>query len=305
MEDVARRIAHVLVHAPHDVPHLHPLEVEPAPARVVAVDGSHVVLAEAGDRLLAAFRAGSVGLEKGHPMSPRVPAPEVVLLGKDARAEVARRVVEDGFQGDDVPRMDAKSALDALRTIDESRAALAALDGLDEGDVLLLDGALQVRPHVPLLDRVLARAAEKKVDVVGVCKSTSLTIGAAPALVACQLAARAQARKSWWAPLATPPFVRGASFAARLSSAEERAFRFDVANGDPAVLARLASLCGHPAYPGYPSPLAMAHNAVLLNEDARRRLLTQVQEATLAAGADPRAWEAAFVDYHSVLELGV
>jgi hypothetical protein len=304
MTEVAGRIADMLEGAPHGTPPLHGLIPQPPPARAVAVDGSHIVLAGSGDRLLAAFRAGSVGVEKGHPLRPRVPSPEIVLLDRDARDVVARRLEEDGSSAQGIPKLDAKGALDTLRTLEEARAALAALDDLDEGDILLVDGALQVRSHMPLLARVLARAAERGIDVVGVCKSTSLTIGVAPALVACQLAGRTLGAKTWWVPLATPPYIRGACFAARLSAAEERVFRFDVASGDPAVLQRLAGLCGHPAYPGYPSPLAMAHNAVLLNDDSRRRLLAQVQEAALAAGADPRAWDAAFVDYHDVLELG-
>ncbi|HUR68087.1 MAG TPA: hypothetical protein VM370_02490 [Candidatus Thermoplasmatota archaeon] len=302
---VARRIADVLARAPDETPRLTALEPAAAPARALAVDGSSVVLAEAGDHLLAAYRAGAVGVERGRPLAPRVPNAEVVFLAKlHARDAVAAKLEEDGFPAAGVPRLSTGEALDALRTIEEMRAALAVLEGLDAGDLLLLDGALQARGHIPMLERVLARALERGVDVVGVCKSTSMTIGAAPAIVACQLAGRSFPSKTWWAPLPPRASVRGASFAARLSPAEERVFRFDIASSDATVLASLAGLCGHPAYPGYPSPLAMAHNAVLLNDDARRRLLAQVQEAAIAAGADARAWEAAFVDYHDILELG-
>jgi hypothetical protein len=280
--EVARRIAEVLSRAPSETPQLRALSPAPPPARAVAVDGSHVVLAESGDHLLAAFRAGFVGVEKGEPMTPRVPPPEVAYLGPE------------GPGG-------AKAALERARTAAEARAALEAVATMGEGDLLLIDGALRAQPT---LDEMLGEAKARGVDVVGVCKSTSLTLGGVPALVACQLAGRAQGARTWVASLPTPAYVRGASFAAKLSPAEERVFRFDVAGGDPAVLARVAGLCGHPAYPGYPSPLAMAHNAVLLNDDARRRILAQVQEAAIAAGADPRAWDAAFVDYHDVLELG-
>jgi hypothetical protein len=324
-ERIARQVADLLADTGAELPRLHALGRADAPARVVAVDGSSVSLAESGDLLLAAFRAGSVGIEKGAAMPPRVPAPEVVLLTRaDARAIVAERLEALGLPAHGVPRLDAGSALDALRTLDEMQAALEALEGLDEGDLLLIDGALQARGHVPLVDCVLARAAERGVDVVGVCKSTSITLGRAPALVVCQLAGRSVAARTWLAALPAPPSVRAEVWAARLSPAEERVFRFDVAAASRAsadrdappgastasarpaadVLAGVAALCGHPAYPGYPSPLAMAHNAVLLNEDARGRIRAAVQEAALQAGVEPRAWEMAFVDYHDVLELG-
>lgn len=306
-ERIARQVAELLVDFGAETPRLHPLAPAAAPTRVVAVDGSSVTLAESGDILLAAFRAGSVGIEKGVAMPPRVPAPEIVLLTRsDARAAVAERLEAKGLPAHGVPRLDTASALDALRTLDEMEAALDALEGLHEGDLLLVDGPLQARTHVPLMDRVLARATERGVDVVGVCKSTSITLGRAPALVACQLAGRAFPARTWLAALPAPPHVRAEVWAARLSPAEERVFRFDLASARPAaeVLAGIAALCGHPAYPGYPSPLAMAHNAVLLNEDARRRLRAAVQDAALAAGVEPHAWEMAFVDYHDVLELG-
>jgi hypothetical protein len=84
-------------------------------------------------------------------------------------------------------------------------------------------------------------------------------------------------------------------------------FRFDVAahDDDPVrVLGGLASLAGHPAYPGYPSPLAMAHNAALIPEDLKQRLRAQLQDAMHDAGLDGETAETAFLDYHDVLELG-
>lgn len=304
---VAKRLVEIL-HAPaSEIPAIRPIGIAAAPRRVVAVDGSSVTLAASGDLLLVAYRAARAGVENGHALPPEAPAPTVALLSaRDARDTVADALAAEGIPADMLDRMDARAALDTLRGIEEARAAHDALDTMREGDALLLDGALQARAHAPLLDRALTRAARQKVDVIGVCKSTSLTIGRAPALVACQLAARPLGRASWMAQLPTPLAVRGASYAARLSPAETRAFRYDIASERAAedVLAGLSALCGHPAYPGYPSPLAMAHNAALLNEDARVRLHARVQEAALKAGVDHDAWDAAFVDYHDILELG-
>lgn len=307
-EAVAKRLASLLGEAPADAPRLSALEPRPAPAQVAAVDGSSVTIAESGAHVLAAYRAGYVGVSGGKPIQVGPFAPEVVLLThEDAARTVADRLATAGFPGVEVPRLTPSAALDALRTLSELETALDVLDALGEGDLLLLDGPLQQRPLVPLMDRLAARAAERRVDVVGVCKSTSLTLGPVPALVACQLAARRFPSPLWHAPLPTPPHVLGRTFAARLSVAEERAFRFDVHahDGDAGrVLGAVAALCGHPAYPGYPSPLAMAHNAVLLNEETRQRLRHEVMEATLGRGVSENVWEAAFLDYHDILELG-
>lgn len=307
-DEVALRLARLFGDAPLETPRLHPIAPAAPPRRTVAIDGSSVVLAETGEAALAAYRAGGVALRGVAPEPATTTPVEIVLIAaSDAASVVAERLERAGFAGHALPRLRPEAALDALRTLEELRCGIEALDAMQPGDLLLLDGPLQARGAVPLIDALLARASERGVDVVGVCKSTSLTIGPVPALVACQLAGRQSTARTWRAPLLAPPSVRGETHAARLSPAEERVFRFDVAAADhdaARVLASLAGLCGHPAYPGYPSPLAMAHNAVLLNEDARRRLRGEVHEAALRAGVDERAWELAFVDYHDVLHLG-
>lgn len=306
--EVALRLAGLLGRAPQGVPLLQPLDARPVPRRVVAVDGSNVTLAEGGEHLLGAYRHGRVLLEGGQPLPEDAAAPEVVLLTPhEGRERLREALARAGFPDADVPPLSNAQCLETLRTLAELACAEESLRLLGRDDALLLDGALQARAAAPLLDRLVPAAKARGVDLVGVCKSTSLTIGPVPALVACQLAGRAFPAKTWHARLPAPPMVRGEVHVARLSAGEERVFRFDVAahDGDAArVLGALASLSGHPAYPGYPSPLAMAHNAALLTEDAKRRLRAEVQEAAVRAGVPEEAWMAAFFDYHDVLELG-
>ena len=308
MQEVARRLASLLSRMPEGTPSLEPLPAGRPPRRVVAVDGSNVTLAEGGEHLLGAYRWGRVVLDGGHPRPESAPEPDVVLLTPHEGKERVRAGLADaGFPGVDLPAMTNAACLETLRTLAELRCAEASLDVLDRGDLLLLDGALQARAATPLLDRLLLSAKARGVDVVGVCKSTSLTVGPMPALVACQLAGRAFPAKTWLARLPAPPVIRAPVYAARLSPGEDRVFRYDVAShdGDDArVLGSLAGLAGHPAYPGYPSPLAMAHNAALLNEETKQRLRAQVMEAAIRAGALEEAWTAAFLDYHDILEMG-
>lgn len=307
-QEVARRLASLLSRMPEGTPRLEPFAPLPAPRRVVAVDGSNVTLAEGGEHLLGAYRWGRVVLDQGVPRPAPDQDPEVVLLtpheGKD---RVRAALADAGFPDVDLPALSNAACLETLRTLAEMRGAEASLDLLGQGDLLLLDGALQARAATPLLDRLLAAAKAKGVDVVGVCKSTSLAIGPVPALVACQLAGRQVPFRTWLARLPAPPAVRAPVFAARLSPGEDRVFRYDVAAADEdaaRVLGSLAGLAGHPAYPGYPSPLAMAHNAALLNEETKQRLRAQVMEEAIRAGALEEAWTAAFLDYHDILEMG-
>lgn len=309
LPDVAARLADLLADAPGERPRLVPLAPMDAPRVAAAVDASSVRLAESGSLVLAAHRAAAVAAAQGRALAPRVRPAEVVLLdARDASGLVSERLARAGAPPVPPGPMPADAALAALRTLREHLLALDVVETLDAGDALLLDGALHARPPVLLLDRLLARARERGVDVVGVCKTTSLTLGRAPAIAACLLAARDFPARTWAAEVVPPAGVRGRTFLARLSPAEPRAFRFDVqaAAGEPlGVLARLAGLAGHPGYPGYPSPLAMAHHATVLTEDDRRRLLQDVEDAAVARGVPPDAWRAAFQDYHEVLELGV
>lgn len=307
-QEVARRLASLLGRMPEGTPRLEAFHLLPAPRRVVAVDGSNVTLAEGGEHLLGAYRWGRVVLERGVQQPAPEQEPEVVLLTPhEGKERVRDALAEAGVPSADLPAMSNAACLETLRALDEMRCAEGSLALLDRGDLLLLDGALQARAATPLLDRILLAARAKGVDVVGVCKSTSLTIGPVPALVACQLAGRQFPGKLWLARLPAPPAIRAPVYAARLSPGEDRVFRYDVAAHDDdaaRVLGGLASLAGHPAYPGYPSPLAMAHNAALLNEETKQRLRAQVMEAALRAGALEEAWTAAFLDYHDVLEMG-
>lgn len=308
LRDVATRLAAILAEAPRGTPDVRPFVPAEAPRRALAVDGSSVVLAESGSHLVGAFRPAAVLVERGHAARVEAFPPEVALLSDgDAHRTLAQRMQRAELPVVEVAPLHAGAALDALRLHEEVALALRLLPQLSAGDLLLVDGAVQTRPPVLVMDSLLRAARERGVDVIGVCKSTSLTVGGAPALAACQLAARGVVAP-WASELQAPASVRGRVFVARLSRAEQRPFRFDVAahDDDPLrALAAAAGLAGHPGYPGYPSPLAMAHHAAVIAEDERRRLAHDVMEAVAARGVSGDAWRAAFLDYHDVLELGV
>ncbi|MHB8604672.1 MAG: DNA double-strand break repair nuclease NurA [Thermoplasmatota archaeon] len=282
--DAPRRLAALLAMdaaAPLRVERLEP-RARAAPPRCAAVDGSSGALVEGPGVLAGASRAG------------------YVLL---SHARAAERVVGTTRVG----LYAAEAELTRARDRAEHDAALAALARLGPGDLLLLDGGLRAT-HAVLVEAGRARG----VDVVAVAKSTSRTLaGDAPAVGAARRAARdaGLAKEAWCAEIPPAlPFAR--DFVARLHPVEGWAFLVAVAAADDsaasarAALGRAAALADHPAYAGYPSPLAMAHNAVLLSDDAQRELARDLREAAIAQGADREAWDLAFTDYHDILELG-
>ncbi len=311
--DAAERLAALL--GPRDTVRLdaQPLPAARPPPCVAAVDGSSAVLADARAFLIGACRAAVVRVEDGRPAGEDVDPPRVLLI---ERGTVARPVRESlaalgatRVEADD--RAAPEVTLGHVRALAEWAAARRALDRLAAGDVLLLDGPLRIRepdaPRVvvePLVDSAVARG----VGLAAVSKSTSQTIGGFPALA---LAARAAGTRGLATFLAELPRADRASparsFAVRLSAADHRVFRVDVPATEPdpgSVLARLGALAGHPAYPGYPSPLAMAHHACVIDEGMQRDLTMTVRRRAEDAGADPELWDLAFEDYHDVLDRG-
>ncbi|HEX2022533.1 MAG TPA: hypothetical protein VHH36_07455, partial [Candidatus Thermoplasmatota archaeon] len=191
-DGVARRLAELLSRPPREPLRIFPLP-ESAPARRVrAVDGSSVVVAESGAHLVGAYRCGEVELCDGVAVSRAPEEARLVLLGAADAAEAVRQALaEHGEDAGDLPALRPAAALDHLRTLAEHARLAEAVRASPAGTLVLLDGALAARPGLPLLGRALAEARTRGVDVVGACKSTSLTVGPVPALAACSLAARA------------------------------------------------------------------------------------------------------------------
>lgn len=304
---VAGRLGQLLVKPPAAAAAMRLAALEPAraPRTVIAVDGSSVVLGEPGPFLVGAYRAATVRFEDGRPAKVDLRDPHLVLLERERPDGTLReRLMASGHDGE---RCRPSELLHLLREHAELEAALGALETLGPGDALLLDGPFQARPFPTLARRILSRATARGVDVVGVCKSTSLAIEGVPALAACHLAARERRLGRWHAALDAPAHVLGQVHVAALSPAERRAFRFDCApaDGDCArLLGSLVPLALHPAYPGYPVALALAHNAVTMREDVKLQLLARLQDEAHRLGVREDAWRAAFEDYHDILDLG-
>lgn len=285
----------------------------PPPVLIAAVDGSSRTLLDGGAFVVVALRAGRVVVRDAEEVLEREAPLEVRLLEADTFAdEWSERYREATGRLPAEQPPDLQAALEWLRELAETEAALAALEvlaiaGAPEsgapGSLLLLDGAL-TSPHAPARDAlrlVLDRADAAGVTVAAVAKRSSLARDGAPVLPALM---RDSPDGCWRAPLDCDSL--GKSGAVRLNPASEWAFRLDVAGGDyGAVAASLVALARDAVYPGYPWPLAQAHNLVIIDGDLTDALRQALQGAALEQGLAPGAWDVLFSDYHEVLDRSV
>ncbi len=284
------------------------LAPEVPPALVAAVDGSSRMLLDGGAFAVVALRAGRVVVRDAEEVLEREAPLEVRLLEADTFADKwseCYREATGRLPSEQPP--DLQAALEWLRELAETEAALAALEALAiagaPGSLLLLDGAL-TSPHAPARDAlrlVLDRADAAGVTVAAVAKRSSLARDGAPVLPALM---RDSPDGCWRTALDCDGL--GKSGAVRLNPASEWAFRLDVAGGDyGTVAASLVALARDAVYPGYPWPLAQAHNLVLIDGDLTDALRQALQGAALEQGLAPGAWDVLFSDYHEVLDRSV
>jgi len=252
-EDLAAVLKGLGPHLASDMPADRFIPIEPAPGRICAVDGGSAILFDGGSFTIAAVRAGSVLYDGTRSVSEDVSSIGVRLFGS---SEI------DGDGGFMEP-------ISSWRAGMEEGASIDAIVSLGAGDVLAIDGALIGAGAGSRTERILTAAAERRVHVVGVSKKTRLVHEGRPAVMNAMLSADAcGVSRPWHVPLMTRSGVT--TSIAMLHPVSTFAFRID--HTDPGALGVLAAASGDPVYPGYPYPLARAHNAVAIHTPTSRGL---------------------------------
>jgi hypothetical protein len=244
------------------------------PGRVVAVDGSHAVLADTGPVWVVAVTAEAVSWPGPAPATGR---PVVVAtLAEEADAVVATRHEAAGLSAPG-PVRSAEAFAQALRSVEEMEAARHAIGQMEEGQLLLWDGALWDLPPEParIAKALLEAASIRGVGVVAVAKRSALALGGVPLAPALHAAGP---RSAW--RVRVPGMER--TWVARLHAHATASYRID-ATGD-GLLPRLLPLCRDAATPGYPYPLALAHRRVALTSGLARELRLGLESAARRRG---------------------
>ncbi len=273
---------------------------------MAAVDGGSTTLYDLGSLMVGAIRTGYLVFDGMDMVHEQISPVQLVKVDRVSAAEHYARVCAEM----DVPLHEHPRELDAfiqrLRYLGEMRGALDALDHLEEGDILLLDGSL--RSDIPrpgdVLKTVLDQAEARNVTVVGVSKSSSLNRDGIPLLALARHRAGELGLDTWMFPVDPgDSHEHGNVSVVRFHPRSSFAFRVDV-YGEQNALGFLRKHSSDPSLIGYPSPLSAIHNRVAISRSAANGI-SMVLETHLATMPGREDWVGLLRDFHSLLDRGV
>ncbi len=253
-------------------------------ARVAAVDGSSVIGGRHGEMRIGFIRAGYViydGERTGKNIS------EIEMLRIDDRTLLGtyeQKYLE--IIGEEPPALrdlDTSYLLQRLRTLEEFRYMFLALDTLEEGDILLVDGALRGDKHTPDagISLLSGMAQERGVSIVGISKDSSLIYKGLPLVPFVDSRAKGSFNGGRWYMkiLRRRSPGREEIYVVRFNPYGEYAFRTDVISSGHVgeILGKVAWYASDPGYPGYPYPLADAHNEVVIHRGFAEEIVNMLQ----------------------------
>jgi hypothetical protein len=287
--------------------------LEPSdPGVIWAIDGGSCLLADGRSFQVAAYRASRVRFANGRTDLLEAPPLHVRALSADEVRRIAREVLTElcGAEPERLPEL--PRPIDGLREWAEWKEVGRTVREASPGDLVLVDGSLHGGPLVPpeVVRRAHEDAKARDVSLAGVVKASTLFWGRNAPLVTLlkRRADREVGATCWAARISTDPtFGRlyvGDIFVAHLAPTASHAFRVDVAHGTVApeeVLARLAGASDDPAFPGYPYPLARAHQAARVSGYAVADLRRTFRDALSRHGMSEEDIEVLFQDFHEVL----
>jgi len=290
---------------------LEPVRSAP-PGTVWAVDGGSCLLADGRSFQVAAYRAARVRFSEGVTSLVESPPLGVRALSREEVEGMAREILSElcGSEPERLP--DLPRPLDALREWAEWAEVRRTVRDAEPGDLVLVDGSLHGGPLVPpqVVRGVHEEAVQRGVSLAGVVKASTLFWGRHAPLVTLlkRRGDREIGHVCWAARISTDPvFGRlyiGEIFVAHLAPTAPHAFRVDLARGPaPAheILSRLAGLSDDPAFPGYPYPLARAHQAARVSGYAVADLRRSFRQTLSRHGMSEDDVEVLFQDFHDVL----
>jgi len=210
-----------------------------------------------------------------------------------------------------------QTTLDHLRTLKEWTLAEKLIDELNKGDILLMDGSLRSSPALPdiLLERICKKAAEKKINLVGVTKTSTLYWGKHSLLIPMihKIGENFHPDKKWFCLLSNLKEKTlnmrwfGTIYVAKLFPASKFVFRVDINRFDPTspkkIMETLAVISRDPNYMGYPYPLAAIHNRVRIDPYEKEDLHYRLQGLALKEGVKIEEWETLFSNFHELLDI--
>ena len=285
---------------------------------IAAVDGSSVVVLDAGSFLIGATRVATVCYRSPHePVDAAVSDMDVIFLNHENRKEIYAEEYEKTY-GSVPPSVpdNLGDIIQRIRSMREMAAAIELMGSLKRGDILLMDGALKADIDTPdeFYKRLEEKVAEREITLLGISKKSSLSLGHLPLLaVLKRKGMELFPDKEWFCPLyrsVRPDHQLGGIYLARLEGLSDYVFRVDAypedtPSVDPVIFSLLSLYSKDPAYLGYPFPLAQVHNASIIRRSEAEALAYRIEEEAISHGVRPKDWYAMFMNFHDVLDRGV
>ena len=292
---------------------------------VCAVDGSNTIVLDAGSFAIAAVRASVSAYTGSARFCHRTTPLHIVTVNPGTGNEDFDTLYYDCFRcppkahlnHDDPVRNTA-----VIRDTLEYWAAMEMAAELDAGDLLVLDGTLQVRhaSHDEVIERLLNLCNLRGVLIAAVTKRTSLTWGGGHPIVPAAegLARELSVREPWYLCVsaaeglidreeARPWKQRGEQYVTRLHPRAQRAFKVEIPkyygpDNVERVFSALASFADDGRVTGYPYPLLDAHLTTKIGMDAVDQVRRDIIRDMDLLGMTYADYTGIFGDYHDELD---
>ena len=288
---------------------------------VCAVDGSNTIVLDAGCFAVAAVRASVSAYAGGARLYHRTTPLYVVTVNPGTGNEDFDALFYDCFHRSPKVHLDHDDPVRnaaVIRDTLEYRAAMEMAGELDAGDLIVLDGTLQVRhaSHDEVVESLLNLCNLRGVLIAAVTKRTSLTWGGGhPIVPAAEGLARSLGiSEPWYLSLSAAAGLldrreisawkqRGEQYVARLHPRADRAFKVEIpryydTERVERVFSALASFADDGRVTGYPYPLLDAHLTTRIGRDAVEQVRHDIIRDMDRLGMNLADYTGIFGDYH-------
>jgi len=288
---------------------------------VCAVDGSNTVILDAGSFAVAAVRASVSVYSCGTRLCRRTTPLHIVTVNPGAGNGDFDEIFYDCFHCSPKVHLDHDDPVRNTAVIRDTLEFWAAMEmaaELDAGDLIVLDGTLQVRhaSHDEVIEKLLNLCNLRGVLIAAVTKRTSLTWSEGHPIVP---AAEGLARdlgigEPWYLCVSAAEGLldrretylwkqRGEQYVARLHPRARRAFKVEIPKYySPEmveqVFSALASFADDGRVTGYPYPLLDAHLTTKIGKDTVDQVRQDIIRGMDLLGMSLADYTGIFGDYH-------
>lgn len=273
-------------------------------AKGAAVDGSSLKILDAHSFIISMRRVGYLVADEKNLISRKIYPAEMDCLSKHEPDGIFKEKYEN-LMGCSPPKIpdSVESINDAIRALEEHAAAREAMETLEEGDILMMDGSLQGSEYLSdIIGENCRIAMEKGIHIVGVCKRSELYTRKLPVLNWVKSRGdRIFGKEKWYYPLSRDKGI----YIAKLHKLSRFSFRIDINPEEKdidGIMRKLSAFSNDVSYIGYPYPLALIHREVVLTSEDGMYCRRVLREMALKSGYTIDDWEEMFFDYHEYLE---